>query len=56
MKDRGFKIALNLKFIGYQRGLESMVYTFLDKKTRSRVIATSKGVELLMDKKAITKE
>ena len=37
MKDRAYKIARNPKYDGYQKGLESMVYKFFDKKTRSEV-------------------
>ena len=32
LKDKAFKIASNPKYDGYQRGLASMVYKFLDKK------------------------
>ena len=31
--DKAFNIAKNPKYIGYQRGLASMVYKFFDKKT-----------------------
>ena len=31
--DKAFNIAKNPKYDGYQRGLASMVYIFLDKKT-----------------------
>ena len=37
MKDRAYKIARNPKYDGYQKELESMVYNFFDKKTRSEV-------------------
>ena len=33
MRDKGFDIAKNPKYDGYQRGLASMVYKFFDKKT-----------------------
>ena len=33
LKDRAFKIASNPKCDGYQRGLDSMVYKFFDKKS-----------------------
>ena len=33
MHDKGFDIAKNPKYDGYQRGLASMVYKFFDKKT-----------------------
>ena len=31
--DKAFNIAKNPKYYGYQRGLASMAYKFLDKKT-----------------------
>ena len=34
LKDKAFKIASNPKYDGYQRGLASMVYKFLDKKSK----------------------
>ena len=34
LKDKAFKIAINLKYDGYQRGLASMVYKFFDKKSK----------------------
>ena len=33
LRDRAYEIASNPKYDGYQRGLASMVYKFLDKKT-----------------------
>ena len=33
LKDKGFNIAKNTKYDGYQRGLASMVYKFFDKKS-----------------------
>ena len=35
LKERVYKIVINSKYNGYQRGLASMVYTFFDKKARS---------------------
>ena len=32
-RDKEFKITKNLKYDGYQRGIVSIVYNFLDKKT-----------------------
>ena len=32
LRDKAFNIAKNPKYDGYQRGLDSMVYTFMDKK------------------------
>ena len=34
LKDKAFKIASDPKYDGYQRGLASMVYKFLDKKSK----------------------
>ena len=36
LHDKAFNIAKDLKYDGYQRGLASMVYKFLDKKTLGR--------------------
>ena len=33
LRDKGFNIAKNTKYDGYQRGLASIVYKFLDKKS-----------------------
>ena len=33
LRDKAFNIAKDLKYGGYQRGLDSMVYKFFDKKT-----------------------
>ena len=33
-RDKAFNIAKNPKYVGYQRGLASMVYKFFDKKSR----------------------
>ena len=41
LKDKQNEISLNFKYDGYQRGLESMVYKFCDKQTRSGAISTS---------------
>ena len=35
LKDRAYEIAINPKYVGYQRGLASMVYMFFDKKIES---------------------
>ena len=39
LKDKAFKVASNLKYDGYQRGLPSMVYKFFDKKSSESGIA-----------------
>ena len=35
LRDKGFNVAKNPKYDGYQRGLASMVYRFFDKKSAS---------------------
>ena len=37
LRDNAFDIAKIPKYVGYQRGPASMVYTFFDKKTSSSV-------------------
>ena len=34
LRDKAFNIAKSRKYDGYQRGLDSMVYKFFDKKTK----------------------
>ena len=34
LKNKAFKIAINVKYNGYERGLASMVYKFFDKKSK----------------------
>ena len=41
LKDKAFKIAINPNYDGYQKGLDSMVYKFFDKKSAS--LDKSKG-------------
>ena len=41
LKDKAFKIVSNPKYDGYQRGLASMVYNFLDKMSKGSDIAAS---------------
>ena len=38
LRDKAFKIVIDPKYNGYQRGLASMVYKFFDKKCPHRVI------------------
>ena len=42
LEDKFYKIAVNLKYDGSNRGLSSLVYKFFDEKAESGVIATSK--------------
>ena len=42
-KDRAYEIARNCRYVEHQRALASVVYKFLNKKTRSGEIATSKA-------------
>ena len=39
LKDKAFKIAIDPKYDGYQRGLASMVYKFFDTKSKVSGIA-----------------
>ena len=41
LRDKAFKIASNPKYDGYQRGLASMVYKFLDNKSSGSGITTN---------------
>ena len=43
LRDKSFNIAKNAKYDGYQRGLASMVYKFLDKKSASVADKSTKG-------------
>ena len=49
MKDKASKIASNLKYDGYERGLPSMSYNFFDKKSKGSGIK-SKPKQQLPDK------
>ena len=42
LRDKAFKIANDLKYDGYQRGLASMVYKFFDKKSSGSGITSIK--------------
>ena len=54
MKDRAYKIAINPKQDGYQRGLTSIAYKFFDKKTGSGAHLNQEPVQEL-NKPVITK-
>ena len=41
LRDKGFKIASDQKYDGYQRRLASMVYKFFDKKSRGRSLSSA---------------
>ena len=41
LRNKAFKIAINPKYDGYQRGLASMVYKFFDKKSKGSGITTN---------------
>ena len=43
LRDEAFNIAKNSKYDGYQRGLVSMVYKFLDKKSASLADKSTRG-------------
>ena len=44
MRNKAFKIASDLKYDGYQRGLASMVYKFFDKKSASFNKSSGSGI------------
>ena len=46
LKDKAFKIVSNPKYVGYQRGLASMVYKFFDKKSSGRGITNEPNHQL----------
>ena len=46
LKDKAFKIASDPKYDCYQRGLASMVYKFLDKKSKGSDIANEPNYQL----------
>ena len=46
MEDKAFKIASNLKYNGYQRGLASMIYKFFDKKSSGGGIINKSNYQL----------
>ena len=46
LKDKAFKIASDPKYDGYQRGLASMTYKFLDKKSSGSGIANEPNYQL----------
>ena len=49
LKDKAFKIASNPKYDGYQRGLASMAYKFLDKKSAGSHVAIIPNYQLAND-------
>ena len=49
LRDKAFNIAKNPKYDGYQRGLASMVYKFLCKKSTSSGINTDAKNEKLAE-------
>ena len=44
--DKAFKIASDIKYDGYQRGLASMVYKFFDKKSSGSGVVTEPNYQL----------
>ena len=47
LKDKAFKIAIDPKYDGYQRGLASMVFKFSDKKSSGCCVATEPNFKLV---------
>ena len=46
LRNKAFNIAKNPKYDGYQRGLASMVYNFLDKKLTGGGVANEPNYQL----------
>ena len=46
LRDKAFKVASDLKYDGYQRGLASTVYKFFDKKSKESDIANQPNYQL----------
>ena len=46
LRDKSFKIASDLKYDGYQRGLTSLVYKFFDKKSKGSGITNESNYQL----------
>ena len=46
LRDKGFKIASDPKYDGYQRGLACMVYKFFDKKSSGSGITNKPNYQL----------
>ena len=44
LRDKAFKIASDPKYDGYQKGLASMIYKFLDKKSASLNKSSGRGI------------
>ena len=47
LRDKAFKIAIDPKYDGYQRGLASMVYKFFDKKSSESGIVNEPNYQLV---------
>ena len=46
LRDKAFKVASDLKYDGYQRGLASMVYKFFDKKSSGSGVGNEPNYQL----------
>ena len=44
LRDKAFIVAKNPKYVGYQRGLASMVYKFFDKNTSGSSIMSEPAI------------
>ena len=49
LKDQAFKIASDLNYDDYQRGLASMVYKFFDKKSKDMVLLMNQIISWQMN-------
>ena len=55
LRDRAFNIAKNPKYVGYQRGVASMVYKFFDKKLTGSGVNNNKTKQNLQLAKELLK-
>ena len=55
LRDKYFNIAKNPKYVGYQRGLASMVYKFFDKKLKGSGVANNEFKQNLQSAKELRK-
>ena len=53
LRDKAFNIAKNPKYDGYQRGLGSMVYKFVDKKSEGSSHPLSSARQIINNKENI---
>ena len=55
LKDKAYKVAVNPRYDGYERGLASMAYKFFDKKSKGRGIKENQKLAYELHKPIIRK-